>query len=120
MRMRFEIILGIAALVTALPGRAATLPVKDAKTAISIAKEVCRNKVLFNMPSAKWRAYVAAAKWRAEIYRTNDTWIVSTDHINPGSGTWMVMVPVNGERPNGCSAVGMLPPNIAVTQPAQP
>jgi hypothetical protein len=118
--MRFEIILGVAALIMALPGRAATLPVKDAKIAISIAKEVCRNKVLFNMPLVKWRTYVASAKWRAEIDRSNDAWIISADQINPGAGTWAVMVPINGALPKGCFPVGVIPPDVVVRQSARP
>lgn len=68
-RLGFKLLLAASIVATAGPVHAITYPVKDAKTAISIARKTCANKV---SPTAKWHAVLDTSGNRGAL------WFVTT------------------------------------------
>jgi len=67
--LRLRPFLAASIVVTAGPVHAITYPIKDAKTAISIARKACANKV---SPTAKWHATLDTSGNRGTL------WFVTT------------------------------------------
>ena len=84
----FAIICAVAAISSAY---ADASPVKDAESAIAIAKEVCRGKA---NPSAQWKAVDMADR---------PSWAVRQEL--PGGYGYVVMIPENGPSPTECRYV---------------
>lgn len=72
-------------------------PVKDAQTAIAIAKKVCRGKAA---PSLKWQATLDSTgkSWGADT--APSVCSKATSHM------WSVEIPVNGPYPKICRDSG--------------
>lgn len=73
-RLRLKPFLAASIVATAGPVHAITYPVKDAKTAISIARKACANKV---SPTAKWHAVLDTSGNRGAL------WFVTTPDKAP-------------------------------------
>jgi len=88
---------------------AAEFPVKDAASAIAIAKAICLGKA------------DASLKWEAVLDGEGKTWSADTipsvkssfDHL------WIVKIPVNGPLPITCAQAGVWRDTIGPS-PAQP
>jgi len=83
--------LTILVLVSAMEAYAAS-PVKNAESAVAIAKEMCRGKA---DPSLKWHA---------DLDNTGKIWTANTSPSLKKSGDplWVVDIPVNGTSPSSC------------------
>lgn len=68
---------------------ASTIPVKDAQTAIAIARDVCRQKADLSL------------KWQANLDDTGHVWIATTIQSD-GKHMWAVGIPVNTRHPSAC------------------
>lgn len=93
--MRLEAILTASVAAMVLSGCATTYPVKDAKAAIAVAKDICHEK-----PSQ-------AGDWRAFERIEGGAW-VAIEHL-PGGTSHYVLVPKNGPFPSEILTCRLVP-----------
>jgi hypothetical protein len=86
--MRLKTYLVALLCLTALDAYAATVPVKDSRSAIAIAKAICRDA----QPQLRWEAKLSGDHWDVDTVLSDDD----------NGATWSAEIPVNGSAPDGC------------------